>query len=385
MKKNNQKLIIYIGLILVLSFMLVYAGQFLFFRNNSDNTQVKTDKTQNSAGTSLNSVQPLPVQYKHKTEIIKGNKQEIYMLEFDPRDERVEFKPALSFDNIFGFEKLSDICKRNEAYAAINGGFFYQFGEPTGMVAIDGQMLTASTGLSPVLIVDKKGARFETFYSNITLEHKGNKIRINDMNRIGKNNDIVLYSDKFGSTNRAEIKNTSIIVDNNVITTLVEGTKEVNIRKGMNVISFYGGKESIPEKMGLKAGDKVNIRMEPYLGYGYQAYECGSMLVKDGKTVVPERDKWAGTLGNRDPRTVIGIKTDGKIIMLVADGRQPGYSEGMTGKEMGEYLVKLGVRDAAMLDGGASSQMIINGSLQNRPSYKGIERPVAGCFLVKIK
>lgn len=385
MKKNNQKLIIYIGLILVLSFMLIYAGQFLFFRNNSDNTQGKTDKTQNSTGTSLNSVQPLPVQYKHKTEIIKGNKQEIYMLEFDPRDERVDFKPALSFDNIFGFEKLSDICKRNGAYAAINGGFFYQFGDPTGMVAIDGQMLTASTGLSPVLIVDKKGARFETFYSNITLEHKGNKIKINDMNRIGKNNDIVLYNDKFGSTNRAEIKNTSIIVDNNVITTLVEGTKEVNIRKGMSVISFYGGKESIPEKMGLKAGDKVNIRMEPYLGYHYQAYECGSMLVKYGKTVVPERDKWAGTLGNRDPRTVIGIKTDGKIIMLVADGRQPGYSEGMTGKEMGEYLVKLGVRDAAMLDGGASSQMIINGSLRNRPSYKGIERPVAGCFLVKIK
>ncbi len=385
MKKNNQKLIIHIGLILVLSFMLIYAGQFLFFRNNCDNTQGKTDKTQNSTGTSLNSVQPLPVQYKHKTEIIKGNKQEIYMLEFDPRDERVEFKPALSFDNIFGFEKLSDICKRNEAYAAINGGFFYQFGDPTGMVAIDGQILTASTGLSPVLIVDKKGARFETFYLNITLEHKGNKIKINDMNRIGKNNDIVLYNDKFGSTNRAELKNTSIIVDNNVITTLVEGTKEVNIRKGMSVISFYGGKESIPEKMGLKAGDKVNIRMEPYLGYCYQAYECGSMLVKDGKTVVPERDKWAGTLGNRDPRTVIGIKTDGKIIMLVADGRQPGYSEGMTGKEMGEYLVKLGVRDAAMLDGGASSQMIINGSLRNRPSYKGIERPVAGCFLVKIK
>ncbi len=382
MKKNNQKLIINIGLILVLSFMLIYAGQFLFSPN--DNTPRKADSSLNSPGTSPNSVQSLPVQYKHITETISGYKQQIYTLEFDPRDERVEFKPALSFDNIFGFEKLSDICKRNGAYAAINGGFFYQFGDPTGMVAIDGHMLTASTGLSPVLIVDKNGARFETFYSNIYLGYNGNKLKINEMNRIGKNNDIVLYNDIFGSTNRAEVKNTSIIVENNVITAVVEDTKEVNIKKGASVISFYGEKAKLPEKMGLKAGDKVNIRMGPYLGYSYQAYECGSMLVKDGKSVVPERDKWAGTLSNRDPRTVIGIKSDGKILMLVSDGRQPGYSEGMTAKEMGEFLVKLGVKDAAMLDGGASSQMIVNGSLRNRPSYQGIERPVAGCFIVKI-
>ncbi|AEY67932.1 phosphodiester glycosidase family protein [Clostridium sp. BNL1100] len=383
MKKNNQKLIINIGLILVLSFMLIYAGQFLFSPNN--NTQGKTNNTLNSPGTSSKSVQPLPVQYKHTTEIINGYKQEIYTLEFDPRDERVEFKPALSFDNIFGFEKLSDICKRNGAYAAINGGFFYQFGDPTGMVAIDGQMLTASTGLSPVLVVDKKGARFETFYTNISLEHNGNKIKINEMNRIGKSNDVVLYNDKFGNTNRAEVKNTSIIITENEISAIVEDTKEVNIKRGASVISFYGEKAKLPEKMGLKAGDTVNIRIEPYLGYSYQAYECGSMLVKDGKSVVPERDRWAGTLSNRDPRTVIGIKTDGKILMMVSDGRQPGYSEGMTGKEMGEYLVKIGVKDAAMLDGGASSQMIVNGSLRNRPSYEGIERPVAGCFIVKIK
>lgn len=383
MKKNNQKLIINIGLVLVLSFILIYAGQFLFSPNN--NTPGKADNTLNSPDTSSNSVQPLPVQYKRTTETINGYKQEIYMLEFDPRDERVEFKPALSFDNIFGFEKLSDICKRNGAYAAVNGGFFYQFGDPAGMVAIDGQMLTTSTGLSPVLILDKMGARFETFYSNIFLESKGNRVKINEMNRVGKNDDIILYSDKFGNTNRAEVKSTSLIVDNNKIISIIESTKEVNIKRGMYVISFYGDKSSLPDKIGLKTGDKVNIRIEPYLGYNYQAYECGSMLVKNGKSVVPERDKWAGTLGNRDPRTVIGIKTNGRIVLVVADGRQPGYSEGMTGKEMGEFLVKIGVRDAAMLDGGATSQMIINGSLQNRPSYEGIERPVAGCFIVKIK
>ncbi|WP_242855795.1 hypothetical protein [Ruminiclostridium josui] len=122
MKRNNQKLIINIGLFFALSFMLIYVGQFLFFQDN--NISENAYNTLSSSVASSNSVVPSPVQYKHVTETINECKQEIYMLEFDPRDERVEFKPALSFDNIFGFEKLSDICKRNGAYAAVNGGFF---------------------------------------------------------------------------------------------------------------------------------------------------------------------------------------------------------------------------------------------------------------------
>lgn len=382
MKKNNQKMIIIPGLIVILSFILIYAGQFLFFRKiNHSSVPVNAEKHDDSLQQAL----PFPVQFRHISETINGNKQEIYIIEFDPKDKRVEFKPVLSYDNVFGFEKLSEICKRTGAYAAINGGFFFEYGDPVGMVAIDGQMFMASTGSGPVLVVDKKGARFENFYSNISFEYKGKSIRINEMNRGGKKDSIILYNDKFGSTNRADVRNTSIVIENNTVTAILEDTKEVNIKKGSYLISFYGNKASLANDLGLKIGEKVNIRFEPYLGYSYQAYECGSMLVRDGKPVVPERDRWTGVLGNRDPRTVIGIKNDGSMVLMVADGRQPGYSEGMTGKEMGEYLIKMGVKDAAMLDGGATSQMFVNGKLQNRPSHEGAERPIAGGFIVKVK
>nr|WP_313559117.1 phosphodiester glycosidase family protein [Ruminiclostridium cellobioparum] len=79
------------------------------------------------------------------------------------------------------------------------------------------------------------------------------------------------------------------------------------------------------------------------------------------------------------------MKADGKMVLIVVDGRQPGYSTGMTGKELAEYLIRLGVEEAAMLDGGATSQMLVEGSLKNRPSDRGLERPVAGAFIVKLK
>jgi exopolysaccharide biosynthesis protein len=89
-----------------------------------------------------------------------------------------------------------------------------------------------------------------------------------------------------------------------------------------------------------------------------------------------------GVMTNRDPRTAVGIKEDGTVILFVVDGRQPGFSAGFTGKELAEYLIGCGVRDAAMLDGGASTEMLVEGRLVSRPSHKGEERPLAGGILI---
>jgi exopolysaccharide biosynthesis protein len=392
MKKSNHRLIINIGLIVILSFILIYAGQFLYSERTSHSSvpAVAADTgdgadAEYTTGNKPTKELPFPIDYRHVSATVGGLKQEMFILEFDPTDPRIEFKPVLSYDSIFGFEKLSDICKRTGAYAAVNGGFFYEYGDPVGMVAANGEIFMNSTGFSPVLIVDKEGARFKTFYSSLSLVSGNRKIKIDEMNRVGKEGRVILYTDKFGSTNRAEITNTSIQIENNTVTSIFKDVKEVNINKGSRLISFYGKNSSLPEELGIKTGDKADVKIEPYLGYGFAAYECGSMLVKDGKAVVPEQDRWAGVLGNRDPRTVVGIKKDGRMVLLVADGRQPGYSSGLTGDEMAEYLIDMGVRDAAMLDGGATSQIFVDGKLRNTPSYEGIERPVAGAFIVRVK
>jgi hypothetical protein len=70
----------------------------------------------------------------------------------------------------------------------------------------------------------------------------------------------------------------------------------------------------------------------------------------------------------RHPRTAVGMMADGKIIFVVVDGRQPNYSMGASLPEMASIMQFLNVTQAINLDGGGSSEMIIQNVLKNRPS-----------------
>lgn len=91
-----------------------------------------------------------------------------------------------------------------------------------------------------------------------------------------------------------------------------------------------------------------------------------------------------GTMKDRHPRTLAGVSRDGRHLILgVFDGRQPGYSEGLTTAEAAEWMFKLGCYDALNLDGGGSTALVIQGKegepeVVNRPSGPppGTERRV---------
>jgi hypothetical protein len=77
----------------------------------------------------------------------------------------------------------------------------------------------------------------------------------------------------------------------------------------------------------------------------------------------------------------VGITADGQILLVVVDGRQPGYSTGMTMQEFARLFLDLGAVDAMNLDGGGSSTMVVNGEVVNRPS-EGVERSVGSAIVV---
>lgn len=86
------------------------------------------------------------------------------------------------------------------------------------------------------------------------------------------------------------------------------------------------------------------------------------------------------------PRTVLGLDPGGRrLFVVVVDGKQPRYSDGLTLSELGPLLLSLGVSDAIQLDGGGSSTLAIRSadgspSLLNRPCHTkipGRQRPVA--------
>lgn len=127
-----------------------------------------------------------------------------------------------------------------------------------------------------------------------------------------------------------------------------------------------------------------------------EAVGGGPMLVKDGMNVAVE-NYWkeafdgggiAGT--SRQPRTAIGATADGKLILLVCDGRNMRGSAGFTLAELADKMISYGAVDAINLDGGGSSTFVgRSGNVMNRPSDTGdkeqiVERAVSTAVVLSL-
>ena len=99
----------------------------------------------------------------------------------------------------------------------------------------------------------------------------------------------------------------------------------------------------------------------------------GPMLISRGATVPQRLDR--RFVYARHNRTAIGLKPDGTIILVVADGRSRHNADGLSLPELTHVMRWLGCCDAANLDGGGSSTMYTrNGStngIVNHPSDNG--------------
>ncbi len=94
-----------------------------------------------------------------------------------------------------------------------------------------------------------------------------------------------------------------------------------------------------------------------------------------GDLGIAERPSFAAA---RHPRTAAGLDVQSGVLwIVVVDGRQMPYSDGMSLPELTELFLSLGVDEALNLDGGGSSAMSAGGRIVNRPSDTDGERAVA--------
>lgn len=112
----------------------------------------------------------------------------------------------------------------------------------------------------------------------------------------------------------------------------------------------------------------------------------GPALLMDGKLKVTNDEEWrfpGKAINDKHPRTAMGITADGKLIILVVEGRNPEAS-GATLTQEAEILRDLGCREGINLDGGGSSCLLINGKETIRPSDK-VQRSVPGVFEIRLR
>lgn len=101
----------------------------------------------------------------------------------------------------------------------------------------------------------------------------------------------------------------------------------------------------------------------------------GPILVANGLPVDA-----VGIITGMNPRTAIGQRADGAVLMLVIDGRQA-QSAGATYADLTEIMLDYGAVNACNLDGGSSTAMWFDGEYVNNCSTNPRNLPT--CFLVR--
>lgn len=108
-----------------------------------------------------------------------------------------------------------------------------------------------------------------------------------------------------------------------------------------------------------------------------EALSFSPTLIVDGKPYISEN-----SLGGMNPRTAIGQRKDGSIILLTIDGRQ-GLKLGATLKDVQNIMIKLEAVNAMCLDGGGSTTMYYNNEVINNPSSITGERAIPNIVYVE--
>ncbi len=170
---------------------------------------------------------------------------------------------------------------------------------------------------------------------------------------------------------------------------------------GINAGGFYDpegmGTGGIPDGIVITEGKLAwgeESTMSTVIGFDNEGIlHVGYM---SGREALNRKIQWACSFGpalivNGDPinsssginpRTAIGQRSDGAVLMLVVDGRQV-TSLGATLEDLTGIMLEYGAVNAGNLDGGSSSQMIYNDETLNiNASVRGT-RALPSAFLIK--
>ena len=154
----------------------------------------------------------------------------------------------------------------------------------------------------------------------------------------------------------------------------------------MDGVEYHGGTSENFFAI-LKDGTAMIGSSSDYAAYKDQIQEAvgGSVyLVRDGKSVVTSA---ADYYNSRHSRTCVGITAEGKVVLMVLDGRQEPFSAGGSAEELAQIMLDAGCVTAINLDGGGSTTFVAKqeGSdtltVVNRPS-DGYERSVSSSLMV---
>lgn len=313
------------------------------------------------------------------TQSDNGSPQRNYVLEYDPVNSGVEAL-AVFGEYEFGGDTISTniALAQSRGYTVIAGvnasPFDTSNGVTVGTIIQNGRVISANSGKSgydSFAIYDDGhmfiGTSDLSFSYNV---NGGNAISFQHINKQKKTatNNIYLLTSDFAEDSRILANSCEVVLKltsgdvkiGSPFTATVESinenaTTDSRTKLAEGKLLLVG--PSLSALGGLKAKDTITFNItnnDSSHDWSKVAQSiCGFYeILKDGELV---------HMGDPSvhPRTTIGYKADGTIVLWVVDGRQPLLSVGLTDQACAEYMKSLGCVAAIRMDGGGSSNMTV--------------------------
>lgn len=331
----------------------------------------------------------------------------LYVAEMSRHASALHFEVSLANAQVLGKETVRSMANRRtqrgdrRVLVAVNGGFGV-LGDMRGYGGVleslhiqDGELITQPTDAEACFGVTESGEFLSTpvqMKANVQIGTQNLSLGCINQRRLD-GCQVTLYTPRLGeSTHTNRRRGTEIVISglplpltpNYVHAYRVEGVS----RDGNSTIPRDGGilwistRLKDPSVSEFKAGASgtLTLTLSPPEWNGVQHAIGGRLrLLKNGKInetlVEMHHAEKRHTPGKRasllnlshEPRTALGYNAD-KLFLVVADGRQPKYSTGLTLYELASILVELGATEAINLDGGSSSTFVVDDQVINKPS-----------------
>jgi hypothetical protein len=366
----------------------------------------------------------------------------LHVLTIDPSSFHGRLEPHLATDIVPVKEQLTSIAARTGAIAGLNGGYFVvgsEDGTPgdlAGLSVIDGRLISeAVNGRTDLVVTDgptvsARVVRLSTI--DAIASSDGAERELDGLNRepglirscggaggdeptqsplhdftCTDSSEVIRYTPDFGTTTPSGDGYEVTLDSSDVVVDAHEGRGTTVPSSGSVLAGTDSGAQWLRDHAHVgdhvMANEQLLSGGQPLCTGGFTCHAFqptaqtgvvngGPRLLGDGAAditayaegfVHPGDPSFYYHFGeHRNPRTLAGVRPDGTIVLVAADGRYPDISVGLSFREEARIMQAFGARDAVNLDGGGSSTMTIGSTLVNHPSDTTGERPIGDALLL---
>jgi exopolysaccharide biosynthesis protein len=318
------------------------------------------------------------VTYGYNYQLIHRDHHKIHVVVLDPK--LYQTKIVTATNTMFGRKTTDQIAKDNTAEIAINAGFFAleENGYPVGTLVADNKIFKLTFQEHSCFIIDSNGAIAIKDLQISPLVDVGNlRLNINSINHAPYKNANILYTEMWSSaipsTNRL-----NILIDNHSKIVAINDPTITKILPNHYILSL-----SDKDSNAIDLKDKVRFHDTIFKKKKKTSLIKGLPLLISNGTINQKILTQTSTFFTKaHARTAIGIKKDGKIVIIVAE-HDYNYSytdtlnilqgsEAAAGKvvglnmlELAELMLEQKCVHAINMDGGGSSTLFLKDSIVN--------------------